>query len=375
MRWLLVISSLEATDGGPPQAVLSLTQALAEMGHEPTILAHRYRDGSPHASISEALSRGVKIHWVDRRRPTRFQFSPRLTLAARRLARDADVITAHGFYQWTCVAAYLAARRGSQPLMLQPHGVFEPYQEGTSSRTKQTFRFLIGRRVLRRAAAIVAASDSEADGFHSTLGTKCPDVLIAGLGVPAGNLVAGHHDFSSRRVLFLSRVAEKKRLDKLIDAAALLRERGEPISLSICGDGSPDFVARLKARVPEDLQITWHGLVRDPERADIESRCALMCLPSDNENFGQSVTESMARGLPVVTTTATGAATHVRAADAGWVLDNPTVTALADCLSEAVDAPSRLNSMSSAAAQYARRELSWRAVARRWVDFAESVAP
>jgi glycosyltransferase involved in cell wall biosynthesis len=370
----MLISTLDASDGGPPQAVLGLAHALVEHGHAVTIVTHRRRSAAPHPDATRAVAAGVRIRWVDRERRTRFQFSPRLLRVAKQEASGADVVVAHGFYQFTGIAAYLTALRTDRPLVLQPHGVFEPYQEHASPKVKRAFMATVGSRVMRRVSAIVATSDAEAVGIAATLGGEAPPVIVAGLGVelPDGVASADGGRFSQRTVVFLSRVATKKRLDKLLDAAAILATRGRPIRVTVCGDGDPAFIDALKAGQPAGIDVEWRGHVVDPERAAIEAGQALFCLPSDNENFGQAVTEAMARGLPVITTRATGASMHVENADSGWVLDDPTATDLADTIDAALSDPVDLAERARRGVTYAHQELTWAAVAQTWLEFASS---
>lgn len=366
----MVVSCLDAADGGPPAAVLGLAIGLRGLDQDVTIVTHRHSGREVHDAVTSAEAAGVRIRWVDREHATRFQYSPALMRAAREESRQADSITCHGFYQWTCVVGYVIASQAHQSLLLQPHGVFEPYQELESGRIKGIFRRLIGYRILRRVDAIVAASESEVAGFAETLGSHSPPVLLAGLGVDV-EPGAHPHSFDRRAVMFLSRVAPKKRLDKLLDAGRILAERGRPISITVCGDGDREFVAGLKASAPPSVEVSWRGHVVDPERAVIEAEHALMCLPSDNENFGQVVTEAMARGLPVVTTRSTGSSKHLERAGAGWVLDAPTADELAECLDAALGDADELARMSKRGVQYASSELTWAAVAGRWIDQVE----
>jgi glycosyltransferase involved in cell wall biosynthesis len=373
MRWVTVISSLEASDGGPPQAALGLSIALSEMGHNVVIVTHRHRSGTPHPDVEAATRAGVQIEWVDKRRPTRFQFSPGLYRAARREIRGADLAVTHSFYQWTCIAASLTARRAGVRLILEPDGIFEPYQEAHSRLIKTAFRRAVGDRVLRDLAGVAAASRTEVAGLEQSLGEKCPPTFVAGLGVTGEpRSRPDEARFASRRILFLSRIAPKKRLDKLILAARQLAEQGQPVTLVVCGDGSPALLEELR-QLATGLDVEWHGHVTGGRRRQLEDSSALLCLPSDNENFGQAVTEAMAAGLPVVTSRATGASAHVEAADAGWVLDDPDPEALATCLNAALEDPEMLAAQGARATAYVARDLGWPAVARRWLEFAAGV--
>ena len=114
------------------------------------------------------------------------------------------------------------------------------------------------------------------------------------------------------------------------------------------------------------LPITFHGHTEGDQRTCLESSCALFCLPSDNENFGQVITEAMAAGLPVITTKNAGARVHVELAAAGWTLDSPSEEELMHTIAQALADPVDLSTRARRAFDYASRELSWAAVAAQW---------
>lgn len=367
-HWLFVIASLDPRHGGPSRGILTLTRELCRQGDEVVLLSLVERGQPPHPELEGARRAGVKIVTVSRRRLTRFRFSLRFTLLAFMHARKADVVSNHGFYQWPTVVAYAAASHFRRPLFVQPHGVFEPYQEARGSRWKPRFMRLIGERVLRYSTFMPVATQGEACGVIRSLPGVPVVPRVLGMGVYRVT-DEGPDDlerFSSRRVIFISRIAHKKRLDKLLDAAELARSAGQSFELTVAGDGDNELVNALKQRSARIPGVEWVGHVDGEARRSLERASTVMCLPSDNENFGQVVTEAMAAGLPVITTDAVGASLHVKAASSGWVLADPTAAELELCLRHALGDPERLLQMSKSGQAYVRQNLSWERVAEDW---------
>jgi glycosyltransferase involved in cell wall biosynthesis len=99
-------------------------------------------------------------------------------------------------------------------------------------------------------------------------------------------------------VICSCRLQPKKRLDLLVEAAAILSQRGEPINLIIIGDG-PER-ARLESMARSaGLHIHFEGACYD------ESRIALLTMASDLTVcpgfIGLTAIHSMAYGVPVIT--------------------------------------------------------------------------
>lgn len=325
-------------------------------------------------AASAAQNAGVELHLVPVARQTRFRFSLRYARKVLAAARGADVVSVHGFYQFPCVAGWLGAVLADCRLFVQPHGVFEPYQEARGSAFKPLFMIFLGRWILRRSSVIWAASEQELSGIRAVAG-RGAHVRVAPLGVRPRNSGCGltvSNVRGRRTVLYIGRLAPKKRVDKLIDAARYLEQSGAPIRLIVCGSGDAEFVDMLRGRARGLSGVRFLGEVSGGRRRDAELLSDLFCLPSDNENFGQVVTEAMSAGLPVITTTGVGASEHVLRAGSGWVLQDPTVRDLAHAIDTALDDLAALRAMGLRGRDYVEETLSWAAVARGWVAAARS---
>lgn len=364
-KWLFIVSSLRQLDGGPPRGILRLTTSLAAQGETVHVLGMS-DIAIAHPDAAGAVAAGVRVRVVKNRRMGRFRLSLAYLRAALTESRDTQIVSCHGFYQWPAIVSYIVARRRNATLLLQPHGVFEPYQEIHSSKFKSMFMLVTGRRIINFVSYIMVAADSERVGVAKTLGeTARKKTVVVGVGTDIGPQSPDQEERAG--IIFLSRIARKKRLDLLLEALALLPDRHARIQVTICGTGDTNLIQDLKKIDSGEAEVSWVGHVEGAAKNELLKRHALMCLPSENENFGQVVTEAMAAGTPVLTTPHVGAASHVEACGGGWVTELSTPQAIAAALTAALDDERTLRVKGRSALQYARKNLDWDSVAHSWV--------
>jgi len=102
-------------------------------------------------------------------------------------------------------------------------------------------------------------------------------------------------------LLFLGRLGFEKRVDLLIEAFAILRQKQPNCSLIIAGDGPAKVVNQLKCLAQQVPNIHFTGFIVGETKANVLASCDIFCSPSPYETFGRTVVEAMASGIPVVT--------------------------------------------------------------------------
>jgi glycosyltransferase involved in cell wall biosynthesis len=145
-------------------------------------------------------------------------------------------------------------------------------------------------------------------------------------------------------ILSVGRLVEKKGHATLIQAAALLRERGLDFELRLGGEG-PEWPAlqRLVHELGVADRVQFLGPLNESEvraelgRADL---FALACqeLPNgDRDGIPNVILEAMAHGLPVVSTTCSGVAEAVVHGQCGLLVPQRDPAALADALAAVLE--------------------------------------
>lgn len=199
-----------------------------------------------------------------------------------------------------------AARRYRIPLIIQPHGMLEPWAIQHKGSKKRLALALYQRRDLATARVLVATAEQEYVNLRG-LGLCQPIAIIPnGVPLPDADAVLARPPRPAgtpRTVLFLSRVQGKKGLLNLIDAWAQVRPAGW--RLQIAGPEEDGHLAEVLARARQagvSEAVEYAGVVDGAAKTALYHGADLFVLPTFSENFGVVVAEALAHGLPVITT-------------------------------------------------------------------------
>jgi glycosyltransferase involved in cell wall biosynthesis len=278
---------------------------------------------------------GVSVMAFRRTASEAFKWSPALAGWLKTHVAAFDVVDVHAVFSHSSLAAAQACRRADVPYVVRPHGALDPWSLRRKRWQKRLVMAVGARAMLRGARAIQYTTDAE-----RRLAEKELPWLPAGAIVPLAvddrrfEVVCTHE--SPPAVLTLSRLDPKKGLEQLIEAFHVVTGRG-PLStwrLTIAGDGDPRYVGRLRnlaGRGPAAGRIRFAGWVSGGEQDRLIAASTLIASPSAQENFGLSLMEAMAAGLPALVTPGVNLASDVEAARAGWVVPSEP-DAFADAL-------------------------------------------
>lgn len=120
--------------------------------------------------------------------------------------------------------------------------------------------------------------------------------------LPDSGTVTEDPEWTQRlRVLWLGRIVPRKRLDVFLEGAIIAIQRGVPLEITIAGQPSlVDQYEKLIADFPFPERLTWHRHLPREEVPGLLWRHDVLAQPSDEENFGSSILEAQACGLPVI---------------------------------------------------------------------------
>ncbi len=153
-------------------------------------------------------------------------------------------------------------------------------------------------------------------------------------------------------ILSVSRLVEKKGLHRLIEACALLRDRGVSFRLRIAGSGNQDGALRDLARTHglED-RVEFLGALNQEQVREALRRCTLLAAPSLEARDGNldalptAIVEALAMATPVVSTRVTGIPEIVTDGEEGILVPPDNAVALAEALAALLADPERRTRM------------------------------
>jgi glycosyltransferase involved in cell wall biosynthesis len=153
-------------------------------------------------------------------------------------------------------------------------------------------------------------------------------------------------------VTLVARLVPIKRVDRFLEAAALLAERPRA-RFVVVGDGElrETLASSPAARALGD-RITWAGFRRDV--ADVCVASDVVMLTSDNEGTPVSLIEAQAAAVPVVSTAVGGVASAVRDGETGLLAGPGDTPALAAAAATLLDDRERAAAMGQAGREHVR---------------------
>jgi glycosyltransferase involved in cell wall biosynthesis len=325
-RVLHVIPAVAAHYGGPSRAVLGMCRALNERGLD-TVIATTDADGEGYLAVelgTPVSFNGISTVFFRRQWSERFKYSRPMATWLDRHVHEFDAVHIHAVFSHACLAAGRACRKHGVPYIVRPLGSLDPW----SLRQRRFGKWLLLRvaaaRMLRGATFVHYTTNEERRLAEA--GLRLGRGAVVPLGVDPELLDETRLESRGEApyVLALGRVHEKKGLELLIDAFLEVAHPRELRTwrLVIAGDGEPRYVARLRALASRNgggERVVFSGWLEGQARVTALRRAALVASPSHQENFGLSVVEALACGVPVLVSPQVNLAAEIEAAGAGWV--------------------------------------------------------
>ncbi|MDN3582378.1 glycosyltransferase [Mucilaginibacter flavus] len=174
------------------------------------------------------------------------------------------------------------------------------------------------------------------------------------------------------KLIFFSRIEEKKGLDILLNALALV---STPFHLTVAGNGNEEYVAGLKFLASQNNiaeKISWAGFINE-NKFDVLQQHDLFILPSYDENFGNAVIESLAVGTPVLISEEVGLADYVNQNKLGW-LCKTNAASVAAIIEKIIKLPQELQRIKQQAPGIIYHDFSDNALVEKYISLYNNIA-
>lgn len=298
---------------GAERLILELATALAQQGHQPRVVCHRF-DPSCRALVGQGVTieeSGARMDFFrNRYLNAAFDYARVLGLAGL-LDGNADARVLYG-------PALLLAwserfrRRASVPLV---YHCFEPpralYQDreailerAGAARLPLALLLSLYRRVdrylVRFASGVTASGPYAAHRVQAVYG-RAATPITHGLERPPLDAARRQASAPSHDLITVNYLHPRKRVDLIIEAVAQLSQQGVRASLEVVGDG-PERAAleRMAARLQVQDRVHFAGFVPEDELPAHYCDARGYVHAAREESFGLSVIEAAYCGLPVI---------------------------------------------------------------------------
>ena len=168
------------------------------------------------------------------------------------------------------------------------------------------------------------------------------------------------------KLLTVSRLIKRKRINLLIQAIKMLLERNIEARLNIAGEGA--LMQDLKGLATQQMGIAEYvnflGRIESEQMPSVYRDNDIFVMSSEHEGMCNAMLEAMASGLPIITTPCEGVEELIT--DNGIVVERSTAESIAEAVKKLANEPQRYNEMSLAAREKSQ-QFSWKKVADEYV--------
>ncbi len=296
MRALRILHVLRAPVGGLFRHVVDLARAQAERGHRVGIVADSStgaaRAEATLAALAQDMALGVRRVAMSRHLGWRDVAATR-TVATVAAEEKVDVLHGHGAKGGAY--ARLAAGAGAARVYT-PHGGSLHY---APTSPLGLLYLSLERLLLRRTDLLLFESAYGARVFHRRIGDPGARARIVHNGIGADEFIPVRPDGDAADLVFVGELRMLKGVDILLDALALLKAEGRPVSATIVGEGPDAAAFRAQADKAGLANVRFPGAM--PARAAF-ARGKVLVVPSRAESLPYIVLEAAAAAVPIIAT-------------------------------------------------------------------------
>jgi glycosyltransferase involved in cell wall biosynthesis len=277
--------------------------------------------------------------------PRWMSYSPAMVCAAESDSNEVDAIHQHGIWTGVSRATLKMHKCQNVPTIIAPHGSLSHWALNISRWKKWIALAAYERNNLNRASCLHATSENEISDFRD-FGLTNPiayiengiqEKYLAVEGNAERFLIQNNIAPDKHILFFLSRISPKKGLLMLVEAIYKIKNDFIDWQLIIAGMDELNHKVQVKSLIKQlqlEDKIKIIGPLFDQAKADAFAAVELFILPSYSEGFPMIVLESLAAGVPVITTKAS-TWSDLTVYNCGWWTDINT-QAIAVALHEAV---------------------------------------
>lgn len=167
----------------------------------------------------------------------------------------------------------------------------------------------------------------------SMITSKAPkarvEVLYNAVPVPKYNV----YDLNAKHIMFLGRLGKRKGTYDLLQAIKNIDDKmPKEYKFDLCGDGEVDEVKEKIKELQLEERISFVGWINAERKNEFFKKACINVLPSYNEGLPMSILESMAFGIPNISTNIASIPEVIQNGMNGFLVRPGDISALSECL-------------------------------------------
>ena len=376
MKVLILNYEYPPLGGGAGYATQNIARELALLDQEVTVLTSRYGGGQPPDEVQSGV-RIVRVRsWRRGIHDCGLRGAYSYFMGAynrlRSIWPESGFDVLHYFFGLpTGGLLMLPGRHRRVPSVVSLRGSDVPYYDAhnpTIHRLSLALRPVI-RKIWHRADRVVALSEGLRDTARRTDSdlpiSVIPNGVETDLFRPAEP--SDLHSEGPLRLVTVTRLVERKGLQHLLEAIALVRHEVD-LRLVIAGTGNyeEDLRGLANELAVSDI-VEFLGYQPRESLPELYRDSDLFVLPSMAESFGLVFAEAMSSGLPVIGGR-TGGVPELLGDENGILVEPGDVDGLATAIRDLAEDPEHRQSMGIANRKRVVESYSWREVARKYLQ-------
>jgi glycosyltransferase involved in cell wall biosynthesis len=352
--------------GGPIFSVAYLAENLSK--HNEVFVLSTNANGKENLTIDTLhplQMDGVNIRFFKRQTKDHSHLSIGMLRYLWKHGGEYQVIHIQSWWNTVAVLTALICKIKSWKYIISPRGMLSPYTIEHSI-VKKIIHNLIGNYLLKNAIIHVTSNDEKQKLDKLNPRYTLIDVPnYVDVNSKSQNVIRSENS-DIFNLLFLSRIHPKKGLEDLFSA---LSKVGFNYHLSIVGDGDSNYIEELKLlsrKLMIENSISWKGALYNDDKIRSYANADVFILPSKDENFANTVLESLAQGTAVIVSKNVGLSDFVSDNNLGWVYDG-SVNNLEEVLNESKTSPQKLKNIRETSTSIIESNFSEANISNRYI--------
>ena len=349
-----VVHSIQQEAAGPSYAIPRLCQSLCDLGDVASL----------HCTGAVPAKCKIPVRTYDQwPYPSRLGVSPAMSRALREAAVNSHIMHTHSLWMMPNIYPAWATRGSNCRLVVSPHGTLAPWALSKSRWAKRLI-WPLQKETLVRAACLHATAETEYQHIRN-IGLRAPVAVISfGIDIPVSRRFSSED--GRRQLLYLGRIDPIKGIDLLLRVWRKVGDVRSEWELRLIGPGSGGYLQHLQelSKTLALQRVSFEGPLYGDDKQKAYQSADLYILPSHTENFGITVAEALANGVPAIVTKGApwqGLETN----DCGWWVNRDERT-LCETLQTALSlSRAELREMGERGRSWMQRDFSWGVIGRR----------